>query len=1505
MPAFLAPILMALAPTIITTMAIAQTVASAIFLVGGMILSSSQTRKAKRKAREQFNAAQADRLVNVSSPTAARELVLGRVRKGGTVFFKGTTGTNKTTFLMAIALAGHEIDAVEAVYFNDQLVSYDGAGNVTTAPYGGSRTVSGSDNVVVGANTLTNTPLGGVLTSQLAGIGGPDGDQHEIFGSLAGNIYTSPEVGYVQYQYTQTTVNANVRFVLGAAGQTADARMVSLFPGLWTTAHRAQGVAYMVVECTYDETAYPTGLPNVTAVIRGAKLYDPRHNLATYSEQFDHANWQKSTLTVTANTVVAPDFTTTADVLTATGADSYAIQFANIAALSTYTFSIWLKAPSAVTTSINSRHYPSLTDVYELNVNVTTSWQRFVLTGTTVAGTTSIHFGLGGFGGLSTGEVVHAWGAQLVTGALPLPYSRTSASAKTPSSAWSRNPALMMRYIYAHPSFGKASYPLHSGNLLSYSEDFLNAYWTKNAVPVAAGVTAPDGTASGQKLNESATTAVFDVYKLYPTTAGEKYTVSYYVKAAERSLVSVSLCTGGLADGAYAYFNLAAGTVSAVVNTGANSGGTAQVLSVGNGWYRCSISITAATTANRYPGLGIKVTETTAAHAGTAGTGLYVWGAQLNEGLSPTVYAKTTTGPVGPATGTVRPEEDERFIAAANVCERQQSYVESGAANLLTYSDDFSNSVWIKSGVSSVVSNDTLAPNGTMTADKIILSGASDPYCAQTYDRGATIGGVTFTFSVYAWIDAGQSTEAVLYIYDHPSATYVYTKAIVLTTTPTQYTFTATINVASAVNIVTARVDFQNISPPVGTYAYLWGASLRESTVLTRDLYRASLVTFFGSPADDVLDDLAQAMGGAWAFAGGQMYLKAGSWLDYTSSISDADLAVVSRDGAGETQNQISITVHQERAQKFNTVTATIWDWEQEYKQVTLSPVKGTALVARDGAELVQAVDFSAIGNSQQAQHVAGILMREARDSLVVQIPLKMRCYAVELFDFVAVTLARYGWSAKTFMVIGRDWSADGSLQLTLKESAEANYTMDADFLAQGYAVNTSLPSPWYVPPVGTLTVTSGTAELVTQADGTVVSRIRVAWPPVLDSSVTTSGVVEVQYRSASSSGEWQSVVVTGVETQVVISDVQDQSSYTIRARAKSSQAVGQWGTQTNHTVIGKTEPPPQFDFFTVLAQPDGTRQYNFGYSTLAAQPVDWLGAEIRYVSGTVGSPDWDTMTRLQDLTSYYTHSPVELNSPLSGAFTFACKSLDTSGNLSTYRVVSITLPDRRLGNVFSEYFEGPEGWLGTKTSCHVQDAILVANDSTTWATAPATWAGLTRWVFAPSSPVYYETPAKNFGAIISGQINSVVDADGTVVQEFATSTDGVSWGSWTTATAAFTTRHLKMRLTVTATGPMPVPLIRAFSWQVNSPTKSEYINDLVISGLTGSYRIGVGDIRIPLAGVYTVLKRTDVVIQDGTAGTWTATRIDQTLTYGPRWQFRLGGTLTDPAFVDFFIEGY
>ena len=144
------------------------------------------------------------------------------------------------------------------------------------------------------------------------------------------------------------------------------------------------------------------------------------------------------------------------------------------------------------------------------------------------------------------------------------------------------------------------------------------------------------------------------------------------------------------------------------------------------------------------------------------------------------------------------------------------------------------------------------------------------------------------------------------------------------------------------------------------------------------------------------------------------------------------------------------------------------------------------------------------------------------------------------------------------------------------------------------------------------------------------------------------------------------------------------------------------------------------------------------------------------------------------------------------------------------------------------------------------------------------------------------------------------IDADGTATVELSTSANGTTWGAWQPVANTFVSRYIRLRVTLTAAA---VPTLRSLAYTVSAEVKREYVNDVVPAALTGGNRIGTGDVRVPLEKTYTVIRKAVAVIQDSTAGSWTATRIDRAAT-GPRFQFRLNGTLADPALVDFDIEG-
>ena len=155
-------------------------------------------------------------------------------------------------------------------------------------------------------------------------------------------------------------------------------------------------------------------------------------NMAKYSEDFSVATWDKNggTCTVSANSVVAPDGSQTADAVTASGAAGLIRQnIAGLAANGQYTFYVWLKVPSGtMTVSIGILDNGWTTWlVGPTAVTLTTSWQRFKVTGTMTGGATSLWTAIGHYSdGWTSGQTFHAWGACLQQGNDPKKaYART------------------------------------------------------------------------------------------------------------------------------------------------------------------------------------------------------------------------------------------------------------------------------------------------------------------------------------------------------------------------------------------------------------------------------------------------------------------------------------------------------------------------------------------------------------------------------------------------------------------------------------------------------------------------------------------------------------------------------------------------------------------------------------------------------------------------------------------------------------------------------------------------------------------------------------------------------------------------------------------------------------------------------------------------------------------------------------------------------------------------
>jgi hypothetical protein len=170
------------------------------------------------------------RQATVKSTTEPYKIIYGQTLVSGPVAFVGTAGTDNKDLYYAIALAGHEVNDITDMHFDDVVIS--------DADIGG------------------GSSSGGNVTG--SGIFGP--------------------------KNSKTIVKIN-KF-LGTSTQAADSDLVAAFTG-WTSAHQGKGIAYIVTKWTLDEDSQETWdkytPQNIKALVQGKKLYDPRLEFAAVS----------------------------------------------------------------------------------------------------------------------------------------------------------------------------------------------------------------------------------------------------------------------------------------------------------------------------------------------------------------------------------------------------------------------------------------------------------------------------------------------------------------------------------------------------------------------------------------------------------------------------------------------------------------------------------------------------------------------------------------------------------------------------------------------------------------------------------------------------------------------------------------------------------------------------------------------------------------------------------------------------------------------------------------------------------------------------------------------------------------------------------------------------------------------------------------------------------------------------------------------------------------------
>jgi hypothetical protein len=438
----------------------------------------------------------------------------------------------------------------------------------------------------------------------------------------------------------------------------------------------------------------------------------------------------------------------------------------------------------------------------------------------------------------------------------------------------------------------------------------------------------------------------------------------------------------------------------------------------------------------------------------------------------------------------------------------------------------------------------------------------------------------------------------------------------------------------------------------------------------TEKRYRCAGVFTTEIEPQEVIESFLATMAGSLYYAGGKWRVHAGADRAVTrAAITEADLVgpinVRTRDARGDTANRVK-----------GKYTSPADNWAPaDFPAV----VNSTYLAEDQGEELWMDLDLTWVFSASQAQRLAKIALERSRQDISVTLRGHLGLLDVQCGDVVPLTLSRYGWTNKPFMVMG--WSLHVEpggaivIELDLREYAASMWDWSSgEETAVDPAPNSDLPDARVVADPTSLALTSGGALLSIAPDGTAISPLVATWVAPADNNVTVGGAIEIEYRKYTSGGTeaWAGAgTVPGDVTTWVLNGLTPGIAYDVRIRSVNGLGVvGAWVSVANHVLAGDTTAPAAPSGIT-LASPSssnvvpprvsgGVQMYACSVTFTAPTAADLHHYE--YVTdGTVSAPSGNIQRADPTATKLFLYT----NNLLPGFFWI--RAVDHSGNASAW----------------------------------------------------------------------------------------------------------------------------------------------------------------------------------------------------------------------------------------------
>ena len=386
------------------------------------------------------------------------------------------------------------------------------------------------------------------------------------------------------------------------------------------------------------------------------------------SQSADLGSWSQGSspyTTITSNATAAPDGTTTAAQIEGlTGSGKKAIYHPISAGAGSYTGIFYVKPNGHEYVQIM---FGSVATIYQnfhlsgsgtlgngtndaASIDKMGDWYRITITSNAISSATNFYVVMvdsntaARYEDSTSTSSIFAWGANFSSTNQKVFNSTTSQIHREFAPTLKTASADAPRFEYS-ASDGQSEGLLieaQSSNLLTYSEDWTNSDFTKFvAITSNAGI-APTGELSADLVAATSSLGDHITRQSLTVVSGQTYTLSVFSKASGCNFVRV----GGASTAAMpaqASFDLVNGTVGTV------DYGTAKIEDVGNGFYRCSVTGTAASSTSTHVEIRLMQSDNTPSWTGDDFSGLLLFGQMAEQSSSMSSYIKTTSSSVSRA----------------------------------------------------------------------------------------------------------------------------------------------------------------------------------------------------------------------------------------------------------------------------------------------------------------------------------------------------------------------------------------------------------------------------------------------------------------------------------------------------------------------------------------------------------------------------------------------------------------------------------------------------------------------------------------------------------------------------------------------------------------------------------------------------------------------------------------------------------------------------------------